>query len=105
MNFRVLPEANGELTEAMSWFVDRLRFRAMGRLWSMWLEGLDRIAAHPRMYPPAEDNRTPFEIRNYILPAYGYRIVYQLHGNDLAILSLCRGQRRAAHWLDRIQTS
>jgi hypothetical protein len=104
VNFRVLPEANGEVTEALGWFAERHRFRALGLLWSMWLDGLDRIEANPRMYPRAEDNSTPYEIRNFILPNYGYRIVYQIQGNDLVVLSLCRGQRRSAHWLDRVQT-
>lgn len=103
MNFRVLPEANREVTEALGWFAERHRYRAVGLLWSMWLDGLELIKENPRRYPRAEDNPTPYEIRNYILPKYGYRIVYQIEGSDHVILSLCRGQRRTAHWLDRVR--
>ncbi len=104
MNFRVLPAANGEVTEALAWYVRRFQFRAVARLWAMWLDGQNRIAANPRMYPLAEDNPSAFEIRNYILPRYGYRIVYQLHANEIVVSSFSRGQRRSAHWLARVES-
>ena len=102
MSFRIDPRANGDVTDAVSWFIQYQRYTVAGRLWRYWLEALDKIEANPQRYPPADDAPTGREVRNYILPRYGYRVVYEVAGPDVTIVALSHGRRRGRHWLPRL---
>jgi hypothetical protein len=104
VNYRVLTEAHGEAMEAVVWMVVHKRYDVARKLWRMWSAGQDAIQANPRRYPKAEDGTKKWEVRNYILPKYGYRIVYQLTSEEIVVLAFCRGRRRPAYWAERIQT-
>jgi hypothetical protein len=77
--------------------------KSPGRFWQLWLDGLDAIEANPWMYPMVEDWPTiEPSIRNYLLPKYGYRIVYRIKGEEILVVAFGRGQRRPGHWIGRI---
>jgi hypothetical protein len=76
MIYRVLHEAHAEVAEAFVRLVVKKRYEVARRLWGMWEKGQDAIEADPKRYPRTEDGPPHLEIRNYILPKYGYRIVY-----------------------------
>jgi plasmid stabilization system protein ParE len=103
MKLRVQPEANGDVTEAMSWFVRQHRFEVAGRLWRLWNAGLDAIEISPWTYPMVEDWPTiDPSIRNYLLPKYGYRIIYRVKDEDVLVVAFGRGRRKPGHWIDRL---
>ena len=104
MIYRVLHEAHAEAAEAFVWLIVKKRYDVARKLWAMWQKGQDAIEANPRRYPRTEDGPLPLETRNYILPRYGYRIVYQITRTEVVVLSFCRSRRRPDHWQKRIQS-
>jgi plasmid stabilization system protein ParE len=103
MKLTVQPEANGDVTEAMSWFVAQLRLETAGRLWRLWTAGLDAIESNPWAYPMVEDWRSADpSIRNYLLPRYGYRIIYQVKQDGVLVVAFARGRRKPGHGIDRL---
>lgn len=106
MKLRVEPEANGEVAEALAWQVRRFRYDVASRLWQLWNAGLAAIEARPWAYPMVEDWPTDEpSIRNYLLPRYGYRIVYRIKDDNILVVAFARGQRNSGHWHDRITDS
>jgi len=103
MIYRVLHEAHAEAAEAFVWLVVKKRYEVARRLWGMWEKGQDAIEANPQMYPRTEDGPSHLVTRNYILPKYGYRIVYQITSTEVVVLFFCRGKRRPDHWVKRIR--
>ena len=101
MNTIVRPEANGDVTEALVWLIQKRRHRVAAQLWQFWNDGLDAIENRPLMYPLAEDRPRGRDVRNYWLPRYGYRIVYVVNSTEIVVLAFARGQRRAGHWSNR----
>jgi|GEM_PF-6981927 len=91
--------------EALTWLVKRHRYEVAGRLNLLWEAGLERIQFQPRAYPVVDDPVGEREIRNFLLPRYGYRIVYELAGDELHVLAFARGRRNSGHWHDRITDS
>ncbi|HET6574819.1 MAG TPA: hypothetical protein VFG68_14535 [Fimbriiglobus sp.] len=57
MSFRVLPEANADVGEALVWLSGKRRYRGVTDLWSEWQTGLTAIEAAPQLYPLAADTR------------------------------------------------
>jgi plasmid stabilization system protein ParE len=102
MTLIVRPQANAEVTEAMSWLVARQWYTAAGALRRLWEAGLTAIETAPRLHPPAEDAPTGYEVRNYLLPKYGYRIVYQVRPDELLVVAFLRTSRRPGSWHDRL---
>ena len=105
MNLRVHREANLEVTEALSWYIRMNRHEVAGRLYRLWELGLEAIVDSPLMYPLAEDQPDQVECRNYLLPRYGYRIVYQVAQAEIYVVSFARGRRRPGHWHDRLDAN
>lgn len=102
MILRVHPETNAELMEALVWLIRRHRYEVAGRLNRLWLAGLDAIQANPQMYPMVDDSIGESEIRNFLLPRFGYRIVYEVTAGEVYVLSFARGRRRPGHWHNRV---
>jgi plasmid stabilization system protein ParE len=102
MILRVHREANLEVTEALSWLIRMQRPEIAGRLYRLWEAALEAIVDSPLMYPLAEDQPDEGECRNYLLPKYGYRIVYQPMPEEIYVVSFARGRRRPGHWHDRL---
>ena len=102
MNLRVHREANLEVIEALSWLVRKQRPEVAGRLYRLWLAALEAILDSPLTYPLAEDQPERAECRNYLLPKYGYRIVYQFRPEELYVVSFARGRRKPGHWHGRL---
>lgn len=102
MNLYVLPEAHGDMSEALIWLVGKRRYGAIRTLWQGWQTGLDAIIANPRMYSLAEDAPAGVEVRNYLLPRSQYRIVYLVRSSDLVVIALTRGRRQQELWLSRL---
>jgi len=105
MTLRVHAGANGELIEALVWLVKRHRYEVAGRLDRLWEAALERIQFMPRAYPVVDDPVGEREIRNFLLPRYGYRVVYELTGDEIHVLAFARGQRNSGPWHDRITDS
>lgn len=103
MKLTVEPAANGDVAEALAWQVRQFRFDVVGRLWRLWNAGLNAIEASPWTYPMVEDWPTVEpSIRNYLLPRYGYRIIYRVKGEEILVVAFARGRRNAGHRHDRI---
>jgi plasmid stabilization system protein ParE len=102
MNVHVQPVANGDVTDALAWYVRHRRYRATGRLWALWRAGLDAIQANPRLYSPADDAPAGREVRIYLLPRYGYYIVYEVKATEVLVLAFAHVRRQAVHWQDRL---
>jgi plasmid stabilization system protein ParE len=102
VTFRVLPEANGDVTEILAWLVRRRRYRVVQSVWLGWQTGLDAIKANPQMYPPAEATPTGVEVRFHRLPRSTYRIVYVVRPGEIVVLALTSGLRRVEPWQSRL---
>ena len=85
MSLRIHPLANEEMSEAFSWLIQKGRPEVAGRLFRLWLAGLEAIEEFPMRYPLAEDQPKLWEYRSYLLPSYGYRIIYEVRRNCLAL--------------------
>jgi plasmid stabilization system protein ParE len=105
MTLRVHPEANADVTEALAWLIRRHRPNVAGRLWRLWLSGLDAIEADPGRYAIADDAPTGRNVRNYLLPRYGYRILYEVMTTEVIVLAFARGRRRQGHWRARLEST
>ena len=102
MTLRVLPEANGDVTEVLTWLVRRRRYHVLRAVWFGWENGLDAITANPRMYPPAETAPPGIEVRFYRLPRSMYRIVYTVRQEEIVVLAFTSGRRRNEPWQSRL---
>jgi plasmid stabilization system protein ParE len=98
----VLPEANGDVTELLTWLVRRRRYRAMQLVWFGWQTGLDAIAANPQMYPPVGTAPPSIEVRFYRLPRSIYHMVYTVRQDEIVVLALTSGRRRNEPWQSRL---
>jgi plasmid stabilization system protein ParE len=105
MTLRVHPEANADLTEALAWLIHKHRPNVAGRLWRLWHSGLDALEADPGRYALADDAPAGRDIRSYLLPRYGYRIVYQVTTTEVIVLAFARGRRRLGHWQSRLEST
>ena len=105
MSLRIHPLANEEMSEAFSWLIQKGRPEVAGRLFRLWLAGLEAIEEFPMRYPLAEDQPKLWEYRSYLLPSYGYRIIYEVRRDTVFVVSFARGRRRPGHWHDRLDVN
>lgn len=104
MNLRVLPAANGDVTEALSWLVARGWYGAIGRLWTAWEAALDDIAATPRRFSPVDDAPPGREVRFCLILKARYRIIFQVLPDEIRVVAFCRSNRSNEFWLGRLST-
>ncbi len=103
MKLFILPAANEDRFEALSWLMERGWYRAAGLLWNAWDEALDEIAASPRRFPPVESAPTGMEVREYFLLKLGYRVVFEVRSTEVRIVSFGRFRRHDRLWMDRLE--
>ncbi len=97
-----MPAANADRFEALTWLMDRGRYRVAGQLWTAWDSAIDEIAEMFRRFPSVEDAPRGKEVRECYIPRFGYRIVFQVLPNEIRIVSFGRARRHVSHWLDRL---
>lgn len=102
MNLIVLPLANADWMAALAWFVTRRRYREAGDLDAAIEAALSRIESSPRLYSPVVNAPAGYEVREYFISSYRYRVIYYLVGNDIRVLSITHARQRDRHWQSRL---
>lgn len=102
MNLIVQPPAYADWAAALAWFVVRRQYRHVGDLDSAIETALDRIEASPRLYSPVTNPPAGYEVREYYIPRYRYRVIYYISGNDVRVIAMTHASQHDRHWIDRL---
>lgn len=102
MNFIVQPPAYADWAAALAWFVVRRQYRHVGGLDSAIETALDRIEASPRLYSPVVNAPAGYEVREYYIPRYRYRVIYYIAGNDIRVIAITHARQHDRHWQSRL---
>lgn len=97
MTFRFHPEARTELNKAIDYYEERRE--------ELGQEFLDQVQAtiqqildFPRTWPAL--SKTTHHCRTTRFP---YRVIYQLHGEDVRIIAVAHQRRRPGYWQHRLE--
>jgi hypothetical protein len=102
VNFIVQPPAYADWAVALTWFVVRRQYRHVGDLDAAVETALDRIEVSPRHYSPVANAPAGYEVREYYIPRYRYRVIYYIVGNDIRVIALVHARQHDSHWINRL---
>ena len=102
MNLIVQPPAYADWAAALTWFVVRQQYRQVGDLDAEIETALDRIEASPRLHSPVANAPAGYEVREYYIPRYRYRVIYYIAGNDIRVIAITHARRHDRHWQSRL---
>lgn len=102
MNLVLRPAANAAFMAALVWLLQRRHFRVAGALNAAWEAALDDILAMPRRFPPVGNSPTGREFRECILIRLGYRIIFEVAGNEIRVSAFVSTRQHQNRWLDQL---
>ena len=101
MSFAVSPAARADVL-ATSADLDRQPGR-LGTAFEAEVEAaLDRIAATPQLFSPAEDAPPAGEYREFFIDRFQQRVTYRVTGGDVLIVAVTHASRRPGAWHRRL---
>ena len=101
MNYRVLPEADGEAIEAALWYEERRP--GLGDEFLMELEtGLSAIRSSHENLPVLEGYSGSHSIRRHLLKRFPYVVVIACRATEVLVVAIAHARRRPYFWLDRL---
>ena len=100
MNFRVLPEAQGEAIEAANWYDDRQPDLGMEFLEEI-RQAFDIIRNEADSLPRLETYTGTHDIRRVLLKRFPYAIIVLCRSNEMVVVAIAHTRRRPLYWLER----
>lgn len=101
MIFRVLPEAQGEATEAALWYDDRqlsLGDEFLGEV----AAAFDRIRQGPDSLSRMEHYAGRHDLRRVLLRRFPYAVIVLRRPDETLVVAVAHTRRRPFYWLDRL---
>lgn len=95
------PEADLEMARAIREYA-KIDPQLSVDLNDLILNGLDRIESRPREFALAEDAPSGFEVRNFIIRRFPFRIVYWYEASEPIVIAVAHLHREPGYWHDRI---
>jgi plasmid stabilization system protein ParE len=102
MNLIVRPGANGDLRDALVWFILRRHYALARTLNLAWLAALEAIEAMPRRFSPVEDAPEGYEVRECYIARFKYRVIFYISGNDIRVIALIHARQHDRLWMSRL---
>jgi plasmid stabilization system protein ParE len=101
MNATLRTAARRDLYDRITWYDDREP--GLGDEFNDAFEAAVRaILANPRMYSSTEETVPGFETRVFFMKKFRHFVTYLIREDEIVILSIDRGNRRASSWLHRL---
>lgn len=102
MNLVLRPVANAALIAALTWLIERGKYRVAGALNAAWDAAIDGIMATPRRFPPVENSPPNREFRECYLTRLGYRIIFEIAGNEIRVSAFVSTRQHQNRWLAQL---
>ncbi|WP_437185264.1 hypothetical protein SH668x_002363 [Planctomicrobium sp. SH668] len=101
MNFRVLPEAQGDAIEAAIWYDDRqaslgTEFLAVAH------QAFQLIQSGSQSLSKLETYHGPHDVRRLLLKRFPYAVVVLVRPEEVVVVAVAHTRRRPLYWLDRL---
>jgi plasmid stabilization system protein ParE len=101
VNFRVLPEADGDAIAAALWYEER-QFGLADEFFTQMRCTYELIRHNPLGAPLLEYNLGSNEIRRRLLKHFPYAVIYACRPDEVVIVAVTHTRRRPLHWMDRL---
>lgn len=102
MNYRVLPEADGEAIAAALWYDDQ--HVGLGNEFLLELQAaFATIRSDPLSMPILETYSGPHSIRRQLLNRFPYVVVVLCREQELLVVAIAHSRRHPLYWLNRLQ--
>lgn len=102
MNFRVLPEAQGDAIEAAIWYDDR-----QASLGAEFLAVVDQafrlIQSGSRSLSKLETYNGPHDVRRLLLKRFPYAVIVLFRPEEILVVAVAHTRRRPLYWLNRLE--
>jgi len=95
--FRVLPEAEEELTEAAQWYEAKRPGLGVG-LVMLVDRAFDEIREAPEAFPLWRSGR-PY--RRFVMQHFPYVVMFTVDDDSVEVIAIAHAKRRPGYWLDR----
>ena len=101
MNFRVLPEAQGDAIEAAIWYDDRqaslgTEFLAVVRQAFLLIQSGSSSLSKLETYNGSHD------VRRLLLKRFPYAVIVLFRPEEVIVVAVAHTRRRPLYWLDRL---
>lgn len=101
MNFRVLPEAQGDAIEAANWYEDRQP--SLGDEFLTEVAGaLDRIRQGPQSLSPLEHYTGTHDVCRLLLKRFPFAMIVLRRPAETLVVAIAHTRRHPLYWLDRL---
>lgn len=101
MNLFLHPKARREADRAADHYAEHDR-RLGVRFARAVVRAIDAVTGDPGRYPLAEDSPDGFDVRNYVVPGFPYRVLYWATGDRLMALAFAHHSQQPGYWHDRM---
>jgi toxin ParE1/3/4 len=102
VNYRVLPEADGEAIAAALWYDDK--HAGLGDEFLLELQAaFATIHSDPLSMPILETYFGPHSIRRQLLKRFPYFVVVLCREQELLIVAVAHSRRHPLYWLERLE--
>lgn len=101
MNFRRLPAAELEISEAAEWY-DGQRSNLGDDFTAEVESAFERICRDPLLFARVERFRGHIDIRRYLVHRFPYLIIYRYRPDETLIVAVTHVRRKPFYWLKRL---
>lgn len=99
MSFRLViwPEADAEVAEAASWYEGK-RAGLGAEFLDAFDAATDKLRRQPYLYAPILR-----DARRVLLQRFPYDVIYEIHGDEVVVLSCFNEWRDPQEWMRRVE--
>ena len=101
MNFRVLPEAQGDAIEAAIWYDDRQASLGTEFL-AVVHQAFQLIQSDSGSLSKLETYQGPHDVRRLLLKRFPYAVIVLVRPEEVVVVAVAHTRRRPLYWLDRL---
>lgn len=101
MNFRVLPEAQGDAIEAAIWYDDH-QLSLGAEFLAVVQRAFDQIRSASRSLSKLETYHGPHDVRRLLLKRFPYAVIVLYRPEETVVVAVAHTRRRPLYWLNRL---
>lgn len=98
MNYSLHPEAEGDLRDAASFYLEQAGTTTLSQsFFGEFEQSINRLLQHPALGAPWRGRGR----RRYVMKHFPYSLIYVVSGDVIRILAVAHHSRRPGYWAGR----